>query len=56
MILRESINPLFDLIGIKNLKKINIKDSVTKNIKLRNNVTDEEIYNSFDGIDYKEIK
>ena len=55
MIIKESINPFFDLIGITNVKKINIKEDVEKNINLRNDITDEEVYNSFDGLDYKEI-
>lgn len=56
MIIKKSINPFFDLIGIKNIEKINIKEDVKKNINLRNDITDEEVYNSFDGLDYKEIK
>lgn len=55
MIIKESINPFFDLIGISNVKKINIKEDVEKIVNLRNDVTDEEVYNSFDGLDYKEI-
>jgi hypothetical protein len=56
MIIKQSINPFFDLMGITNIKKINIKEDVKKNINLRNDVTDEEVYNSFDGLDYKNIK
>lgn len=55
MIVRESINPVFDLLGITNVKKINIKEDIKKNIVLRDDVTDEEIYNSFDGLDYNEL-
>jgi hypothetical protein len=55
MIIKESINPFFDLIGITNVKKINIKEDVKKTINLRDDITDEEVYNSFDGLDYKEI-
>lgn len=56
MIIKKSINPFFDLIGIKNIEKINIKEDIKKTINLRNDVTDEEVYNSFDGLDYKNIK
>jgi hypothetical protein len=56
MIIKKSINPFFDLIGIKNIEKINIKEDVKKNINLRNDITDEEVYNSFDGLDFKKIK
>ena len=56
MIIKESINPFFDLMGITNVKKINIKEDIKKTINLRNDVTDEEVYNSFDGLDYKNIK
>jgi hypothetical protein len=56
MIIKESINPFFDLMGITNVKKINIKEDVKKTINLRNDVTDEEVYNSFDGLDFKNIK
>ena len=56
MIIRQSINPFFDLMGITNVKKINIKEDIKKTINLRNDVTDEEVYNSFDGLDYKNIK
>lgn len=56
MIIKESINPFFDLVGITNVKKINIKEDIKKTINLRNDVTDEEVYNSFDGLDYKNIK
>lgn len=55
MIVRESINPVFDLLGITNVKKINIKEDVKKNLILRNDVSDEEVYNSFDGLDYNEL-
>lgn len=55
MIVRESINPVFDLLGITNVKKINIKEDIKKNMVLRDDVTDEEIYNSFDGLDYNEL-
>ena len=56
MIIKQSINPFFDLMGITNVKKINIKEDVKKTINLRNDVTDEEVYNSFDGLDFKNIK
>lgn len=56
MIIKESINPFFDLMGITNVKKINIKEDIKKTINLRNDITDEEVYNSFDGLDYKNIK
>lgn len=55
MIVRESINPIFDLLGITNVKKINIKEDVKKNLVLRDDVTDSEVYNSFDGLDYNEL-
>lgn len=55
MIVRESINPIFDLLGITNVKKINIKEDIKKNLTLRDDVTDNEIYNSFDGLDYNEL-
>lgn len=56
MIIKQSINPFFDLVGITNVKKINIKEDIKKDVKLRNDITDEEVYNSFDGLDYKNIK
>ena len=56
MIIKESINPFFDLMGITNVKKINIKEDIKKTINLRNDITDEEVYNCFDGLDYKNIK
>jgi hypothetical protein len=56
MIIRQSINPFFDLVGITNVKRINIKEDIKKDVKLRENITDEEVYNSFDGLDYKNIK
>ena len=56
MIIRQSINPFFDLMGITNVKKINIKEDIKKTINLRNDITNEEVYNSFDGLDYKNIK
>jgi hypothetical protein len=56
MIIRQSINPFFDLVGITNVKRINIKEDIKKDVKLRDDITDEEVYNSFDGLDYKNIK
>ena len=56
MIIKQSINPFFYLVGITNVKKINIKEDIKKDVKLRNDITDEEVYNSFDGLDYKNIK
>lgn len=56
MIIKQSINPFFDLVGISNVKRINIKEDIKKDVKLRNDITDEEVYNSFDGLDYKNIK
>ena len=56
MIIKQSINPFFDLMGIKNIEKINIKEDIKKTINLRDDVTDEEVYNSFDGLDFKNIK
>lgn len=55
MIVRESINPVFDLLGITNIKKINIKEDIKKNLILRDDVSDDEVYNSFDGLDYNEL-
>ena len=56
MIIKQSINPFFDLMGITNVKRINIKEDIKKDVKLRDDITDEEVYNSFDGLDYKNIK
>lgn len=56
MIIKQSINPFFDLVGITNVKRINIKEDIKKDVKLRDDITDEEVYNSFDGLDYKNIK
>ena len=56
MIVKQSINPFFDLMGITNVKKINIKEDIKKTINLRNDITNEEVYNSFNGLDYRNIK
>jgi hypothetical protein len=56
MIIKQSINPFFDLVGISNVKRINIKEDIKKDVNLRDDITDEEVYNSFDGLDYKNLK
>jgi hypothetical protein len=53
--IRESINPLFDLVGTFKEKKVSIKEKLAPTIENRD-VTDEEVYNSFDGLDFKEIE
>lgn len=50
----KSINPLFDLLGIKQERQITIKEKLAPTIENRD-VTDEEVYNSFDGLDFKEL-
>ena len=52
--IKESINPLFDLVGTYVHKKENIKDSIAKTIEKRE-ITDEEVYNSFDSLDFNEF-
>jgi hypothetical protein len=51
----KSINPLFDLVGIKQERQITIKEKLAPTIENRD-VTDEEVYNSFDGLDFKELE
>jgi len=46
-------NPLFELTRIKNKKNESIKDVVSNQITLRE-ITDEEVFNSFDGLDFNE--
>lgn len=50
----KSINPLFDLVGVKEERQITIKEKLAPSIENRD-VTDEEVYNSFDGLDFKEL-
>jgi len=51
----QSINPLFDLVGTKQERQITIKEKLAPTIENRD-VTDEEVYNSFDGLDFKELE
>ena len=51
----KSINPLFDLVGTKQERQITIKEKLAPTIENRD-VTDEEVYNSFDGLDFKELE
>ncbi len=51
----KSINPLFDLVGTKEERQITIKEKLAPTIENRD-VTDEEVYNSFDGLDFKELE
>ena len=51
---KQSINPVFDLLGITIEKKITIKQKIESKVD-KGDVTDEEIYNSFDGLDYTEM-
>jgi hypothetical protein len=51
----KSINPLFDLVGTKQERQITIKEKLAPTIEKRD-VTDEEVYNSFDGLDFKELE
>jgi hypothetical protein len=51
---KQSINPVFDLLGISIEKKITIKQKIESKVD-KGDVTDEEIYNSFDGLDYTEM-
>lgn len=50
---KQSINPLFDLVGVHQEKRVSIKTVISKGITSRE-ISDEEVYNSFDGIDYSE--
>jgi hypothetical protein len=50
----KSINPLFDLVGVKEERQITIKEKLAPSIENRD-ITDEEVYNSFDGLDFKEL-
>ena len=52
--MQESINPLFDLVGETTSKKISIKEKVVSKVDF-SDVTDEDVYNSFDGLDFKEL-
>ena len=54
IIMQESINPLFDLVGETTSKKISIKEKVVSKVDF-SDVTDEDVYNSFDGLDFKEL-
>ena len=49
-----NINPIFDLLKIKRTEKISLKDNIKETLVIRD-VSDEEIYNSFDGENYSEI-